>query len=128
MGKYMVKTTARELAKTLIEDLGRETTANADRVSGYFELAYREDHRTEEEFKEECPQVVLDPAATRTSVVVSLVENVHNLDGDASYYGLHIIDDVTGADCELRYTNELTEEALVTLLDDLISEYKIKEV
>lgn len=70
----------------------------------------------------------MGPAATRTSVVVSLVENVHNLDGDASYYGLHIIDDVTGADCELRYTNELTEEALVTLLDDLISEYKIKEV
>lgn len=39
MGKYMVKTTAKELAKTLIEDLGREATANADRVSGYFELA-----------------------------------------------------------------------------------------
>lgn len=107
MAKYIISTTAEDLAKDMIEDLDRgERTQNGDRVSNYFELAHTEER---------------DPNGD-DSATVSLIEFVNGLDGDTPYYGLHIIDDVTGADCELRYTEELTEAALVTLLKEIIAD------
>lgn len=107
MAKYIISTTAEDLAKDMIEDLDRgERTQNGDRVSTYFELAHTEER---------------DPNGD-DSATVSLIEFVNGLDGDTPYYGLHIIDDVTGADCELRYTEELTEAALVTLLKEIIAD------
>lgn len=107
MAKYIISTTAEDLAKDMIEDLDRgERTQNGDRVSTYFELAHTEER---------------DPNGD-DSVTVSLIEFVNGLDGDAPYYGLHIIDDVTGADCELRYTEEPTEAALVALLKEIIAD------
>lgn len=106
MAKYIISATAEGLAKDMIEDLNRgERTQNGDRVSTYFELAHAEER---------------DPGGG--GVTVSLIEFVNDLDGDAPYYGLHIIDDVTGADCELRYTEELTEAALVALLKEIIAD------
>lgn len=107
MEKYIISTTAEDLAKDMIEDLDRgERTQNGDRVSNYFELAHTEGRDTNGD----------------DSVTVSLIEFVNGLDGDTPYYGLHIIDDITGADCELRYTEELTEAALVTLLKEIIAD------
>lgn len=107
MAKYIINVTAEGLAKDMIEDLNRgERTQNGDRVSTYFELAHAEGR---------------DPG-DNDSVTASLIEFVHDLDGDAPYYGLHIIDDVTGADCDLQYTEELTEAALVTLLKEIIAD------
>lgn len=100
MAKYIITTTGEALAKDLIASLGATTTEIGDRVSDYFELARGSEGDT--------------------SVSVSLIENVHGLDGEEPYYGVHIIDDISSKDCFMRYTKTLNRNELISLLDTII--------
>lgn len=100
MEKYIVTTTGRTLAENLIGSLGATSLKNGDRVSDYFKLAHNK--------------------KGNLAVSVSLTENIHGLDKDKAYYTVQIIDDISGDDCELRYTNTLDRDELTELLDQII--------
>lgn len=87
------------LAYNLRLDLGKgETLSNGNRVSDYHILA----------------QVGTQEDMTAT---VSLIENTHYV--SKPYYSVHLVDDITGADCELFYTDDLELESLVNLLREI---------
>ena len=51
---------------------------------------------------------------------MSLIENTHGLAADSGYYTLHMIDDVSGEQCELYHTDDLSEDSLVNLLKEIL--------
>lgn len=106
--KYVISITAEQLADDLIDTLddGDNSGEYGDRKSPYLEVAH-------------APGQDSNPH-DRDKVFVSLIERSHRLGSDDPYYELHIIDDVTGADCDLKFTNEQTKPALIALLQETI--------
>ena len=99
--KYIVLITPTQ-AVSMIADLGNgQTTENGDRSSRYFSIAKGYPH------------------IDRT-VSVALIENTHGLAADSGYYTLHMIDDVSGEQCELYHTDDLSEDSLVNLLKEIL--------
>lgn len=86
----------------MIVDLGNgPNTENGDRTSQYFTIAKGRQH--------------LDK-----TVSVVLIENTCGLPKDKQYYTLHMIDNVNGTPCELYHTNDLSDEALMDLLEKIL--------
>lgn len=99
--KYIVLITPTQ-AVSMIADLGNgQTTENGDRSSRYFSIAKGYPH------------------IDRT-VSVALIENTHGLAADSGYYTLHMIDDVSGEQCKLYHTDDLSEDSLVNLLKEIL--------
>ena len=86
----------------MIVDLGSgPTTENGDRSSQYFVIAKGRQH------------------IDRT-VTVALIENIHGLPEGEGYYTLHLVDNVSEESCELYHTDDLSEDALVNLLKEIL--------
>lgn len=86
----------------MIVDLGNgPTTENGDRSSQYFTIAKGRQH------------------IDRTVTVV-LIENILGLPEGEGYYTLHLVDNVSGAFCELYHMDDLSEDALVNLLKEIL--------
>lgn len=103
--KYMVVHTADLLAVELISDLGNgPATANGDRSSQYFRIA-------------------MGSADIAKEVSVALIEYLplHKGMSEEGYYGIHIVDDVSGESCNLEFTDDLSEEGLIKLLTEILS-------
>lgn len=92
-----------ELARLMIEDLGNGRSDGEDRWSGYFVLAESIGDR-------------------RKTVSVALGEEKENLPESEWGYVIHLIDDIEGSDCELYHTDHLSEEELVALLKETMSQ------
>lgn len=44
---------------------------------------------------------------------------------DTPYYTIHVIDDITEADCELHYSDDLSEEAVVRVLEEIVECFSV---
>ena len=101
-----------ELADRLIAGLdSKRCTANGNRCSDYYALA----------------QSCTEP---KQEISVCLIENLCAIEG-TPYYTIHFIDDVSGTDCEIFDTEDLTKESLVKELNAIVSRlpigYVVKE-
>ena len=56
-------------------------------------------------------------------VSVALIEYLplHKGMSEEGYYGIHIVDDVSGESCNLEFTDDLSEEGLIKLLTEILS-------
>lgn len=41
------------------------------------------------------------------------------------YYTIHVVDDITERDCELHYTDDLSEDAVVRVLEEIVECFSI---
>ena len=72
-----------------------DTTDDGDRVSDYFSIAER----------------------GSLSFSASLIERKQGLEkGEKPFFSVHLIDDITGRDCDLQYTKKATQKELAELL------------
>ena len=95
------------VADLLIADLGRgEATSDGNRISGYFVLLQGVDNEEE-------------------TVTVSIIEEKESLEKGKSYYTIHCADDVTPADCDLFFSEDLSKGSLVEALMDIAREFNL---
>lgn len=89
-----------ELVDATLGDLGNgPTSINGDRSSGYFVVAWGIDG---------------DGAVT-----AALIENKAFLKPEEQFYSVHLIDDITMADCELICTDSLSRQSLVRTVEEI---------
>lgn len=89
-----------ELAEAMLGDLGNgPTSINGDRSSGYFRIAKETDGDGE--------------------VTAALIENKAFLKPEEQFYSIHLIDDITMADCELICTDDLDKQHLVSTIGEM---------
>ncbi len=87
-----------ELADAMLGDLGNgPASINGDRSSGYFQIAKETDGDGE--------------------VTAALIENKAFLKPEEQFYSIHLIDDITMADCELICTDDLDNQHLVSAIE-----------
>ena len=90
----------KRVASFLLADLGYACNSNGDRISDYFSLVERTD-------------------GTNDYAAVCLTEEIKDLPPEDHGYMVHLVDDVTGADCAIYHTDEMTRESLVSLLNEI---------
>jgi len=55
------------------------------------------------------------------SVLMQLTEEADDLEASGYHYSLHVIDNITDADCEIYFTQSNTAESVEKLIMDVIS-------
>lgn len=89
-----------ELAEAMLGDLGNgPASINGDRTSGYFLIAQETNGDGE--------------------VTAALIENKAFLKPEEQFYSIHLIDDITMADCELIYTDDLSRQSLARTVEEV---------
>ena len=89
-----------ELVDAMLGDLGNgPASINGDRSSGYFVVAKETDGDGE--------------------VTAALIENKAFLEPEEQFYSVHLIDDITMADCELICTDDLDKQHLVSTVEGI---------
>ena len=89
-----------ELVDAMLGDLGNgPASINGDRSSGYFVVAKETDGDGE--------------------VTAALIENKAFLEPEDQFYSVHLIDDITMADCELICTDDLDKQHLVSVIEKM---------
>lgn len=89
-----------ELVDAMLGDLGNgPTSINGDRSSGYFAVAQETDGDGE--------------------VTAALIENKAFLKPEERFYSVHLIDDITMADCELICTEDLDKKCLARTIEEM---------
>ncbi len=109
--KKILLATAETLAMELVQDLGNGgQTDGGDRWSRYFAIAKGYGEKLDKK------------------VTVALIEEKHDLPENDWGYGLHLINDVDGTDCQLFHTNHLSEDELAVLLYDILKKLERGEM
>lgn len=89
-----------ELAEAMLGDLGNgPASINGDRTSGYFLIAQETNGDGE--------------------VTAALIENKAFLKPEEQFYSIHLIDDITMADCELICADDLDKQHLVSTIEGM---------
>lgn len=89
-----------ELVDEMLGDLGNgPASINGDRSSGYFRIAKETDGDGE--------------------VTAALIENKAFLEPGEQFYSIHLIDDITMADCELICMDDLDKQLLVSTIEEM---------
>lgn len=89
-----------ELVDEMLGDLGNgPASINGDRSSGYFRIAKETDGDGE--------------------VTAALIENKAFFKPGEQFYSIHLIDDITMADCELNCTDDLSRQSLVRTTEEM---------
>ena len=95
-----------ELVDAMLRDLGNGSTSiNGDRTSSYFTVAKEEDGDGE--------------------VTAALTENKAFLSPEEQFYSVHLIDDISMADCELLCTEKLDRQELTETVSEMYESIKI---
>lgn len=88
------------LVDAMLGDIGNgPASVNGDRSSGYFVAAKENDGDGE--------------------VTAALIENKAFLKPEDRFYSVHLIDDITMADCELICTDDLSRQSLVRTIEEM---------
>lgn len=88
------------LVDAMLGDLGNgPVSINGDRSSGYFVVAKETDGDGE--------------------VTAALIENKAYLKSEERFYSVHLIDDITMADCELICTDDLSRQSLARTIEEM---------
>ena len=88
------------LVDAMLGDIGNgPASINGDRSSGYFVVAKETDGDGE--------------------VIAALIENKAFLKSDERFYSIHLIDDITMADCELICTDDLSRKSLARTVEEM---------
>jgi hypothetical protein len=88
------------LVDAMLGDIGNgPASINGDRSSGYFVVAKETDGDGE--------------------VKAALIENKAFLKSDERFYSIHLIDDITMADCELICTDDLSRKSLARTVEEM---------
>lgn len=88
------------LVDAMLGDLGNgPVSINGDRSSGYFVVAKETDGDGE--------------------VTAALIENKAYLKSEERFYSVHLIDDITMADCELICTDDLSHQSLARTIEEM---------
>lgn len=102
MKKFDFAIAPKELAETMLRDLGNgPASINGDRSSGYFLVAKGEE--------------------TDGEITAALIENKAFLKPADQFYSIHLINNITMADCELICTKDLGWRSLVHTIDEMYS-------
>ena len=100
MKKFDFAIAPKELAEAMLRDLGNGSDSiNGDRSSGYFLIA----KETE----------------TDGEITAALIENKAFLKPADQFYSIHLINDITMADCELICTEDLSRQSLDRTIEEL---------
>lgn len=100
MKKFDFVIAPQELTEALLRDLGNgPASINGDRSSGYFAVAKETDGDDE--------------------VTAALIENKAFLKPKEWFYSVHLIDDITMADCELICTEDLDKKCLTRTIEEM---------
>lgn len=100
MKKFDFAIAPQELTEALLRDLGNgPASINGDHSSGYFVVAKETDGDDE--------------------VTAALIENKAFLKPKEWFYSVHLIDDITMADCELVCTDSLSRQNLVRTVEEI---------
>ena len=91
-----------ELVDAMLGNLGNgPASINGDRSSGYFRVA--------------------KDAETDGEITAALIENKAFLKPADQFYSIHLINNITMADCELICTKDLSWRSLVHTIDEMYS-------
>lgn len=100
MKKFHFAIAPATLADAMLGDLGNgPASLNGDRSSGYF-VAAKETNGDGE-------------------VTAALIENKAFLKPEERFYSVHLIDDITMADCELICTDDLSHQSLARTIEEM---------
>ena len=101
-GKLTILTTASEMANLLLSDIKSEASSNSygERVSDYYVFLVN---------------------GNGDSISMQLTEETHSLQETEYYYSLHLVDDVTGKDCDIFSTVDFTEESVAKLVAEVMA-------
>lgn len=100
MKKFHFVIAPAELVDAMLGDLGNgPASINGDRSSGYFVVAKETDGDGE--------------------VTAALIENKAFLNSEERFYSVHLIDDITMADCELICTDDLSRQSLARTIEEM---------
>ena len=100
MKKFHFVIAPAELVDAMLGALGNgPASINGDRSSGYFVVAKETDGDGE--------------------VTAALIENKAFLKPEERFYSVHLIDDITMADCELICTDDLSRQSLVRTIEEM---------
>lgn len=100
MKKFDFAIAPQELTEALLRDLGNgPASINGDHSSGYFVVAKETDGDDE--------------------VTAALIENKAFLKPKEWFYSVHLIDDITMADCELICTEDLDKKCLARTIEEM---------
>jgi hypothetical protein len=92
-----------------LADGGATTNCNGDRVGSYYTLIDDEEGNC---------------------VLISVTEEKDDLVPERYYYSVHLVDNITGSNCEMFFTDNQTKESLHSLIkeisDNTIDELKFK--
>lgn len=100
MKKFHFVIAPAELVDAMLGDLGNgPASINGDCSSGYFVVAKETDGDGE--------------------VTAALIENKAFLKPEERFYSVHLIDDITMADCELICTDDLSHQSLARTIEEM---------
>lgn len=100
MKKFHFVIAPAELVDAMLGDLGNgPASINGDRSSEYFVVAKETDGDGE--------------------VTAALIENKAFLKPEERFYSVHLIDDITMADCELICTDDLSRQSLARAIEEM---------
>lgn len=100
MKKFHFVIAPAELVDAMLGDLGNgPASINGDRSPGYFVVAKETDGDGE--------------------VTAALIENKAFLKPEERFYSVHLIDDITMADCELICTDDLSRKSLTRTIEEM---------
>lgn len=103
--------TPSSLAKKLIKHLGEDMTDNGDRATNYIPVA-----------------VSRNENGIECHLYVALIEEKTDIPEDEQGWGLHVINDITGEDCEWYPTASLSEDSLISLLAKVLEKAGCKKM
>jgi hypothetical protein len=99
--KIASSVTAAEIVENLYADMenGNLTNTHGERISAYHAFLWDEDGNC---------------------IAVQATEEKDGLPEGEYFYSVHVVDNITGKDCELYCTDELSKESLLVLVSDII--------
>jgi len=100
--------TAEEIVENLFADIENKinTNSHGERISDYY--AFVEDENGE-------------------CISIQLTEETNGLPRNEYFYSIHLIDNISGKDCELYSSDEFNKDSVLELVTSIIANYTIGE-